>query len=96
MRVLGVGLGLVILVWVGLAVFLGDNPKEGDCLSSLDENWLASLDVVECDSSEASYEVVAYDESGSTAVCQGHENGEVYQDTGRRGRVYWSLCAEPT
>lgn len=98
--------GLAITVTVGVAGvfltawFLDSEPEVGDCLASMDDRFFGGLEIVDCDSGAAAYEVVNKlgEGSGSQAaseVCGKVADGESFVRKGKKNHINWAICAAP-
>ena len=58
----------------------------------MDDRIFGGLEVVSCSSPDAKYEVVAHT-NNSRYPCDEYPEGESFINSGKRGKVYWSICA---
>ncbi|HZE39514.1 MAG TPA: hypothetical protein VE172_11960 [Stackebrandtia sp.] len=87
----------VLLGGAGLTLgLLESNPNVGDCLSSMDDHFVGGLDVVDCGSKDARYEVVEKTSGYGGGICSDHSDGKTFTEYGgRHHRASWSICAVP-
>lgn len=94
--------GVLVAVLAGAVYFLfiwNGRPEEGDCLSSLTEEF-AGYPIVACDDPSAAYEVVNRVTGGKydtdLGACDDHPTGEVVKGGGgRKSSSRWEFCAVP-
>lgn len=93
-------LGLVLVVVLGGGFFAvqmtKSEPNVGQCLASMDDRFIGGLEIVPCDGASAKFEVVNKQSGrGNPSVCLDHPDGESFSERGRRGKIYWEICAVP-
>lgn len=97
-----------VVYFVSLALCLGiagvavvssvsaSEPKVGDCLAGMEDRFIGGLEIVDCGDAKADYEVVNRQTgNGNPSVCLNHPGGESFREGGKRGRIYWEICAMP-
>lgn len=100
-----IGLVLTALLFIpgvayGVMRLSQAEPGLGDCLASTDKGLFSGVEIVDCDSAEARWVVVAHSER-SENPCLGRDRGEeivdMVGDGTRTGeRLNWAVCVKPT